>query len=237
MRLLPPRNASVRPGMDEPIKYKKNSTLLSSSIEADINSFDQKRRINDPPRCKRKFFFFFPFKSTPAAPPPPGKQHKEAADQKRKSIVKIKTDPNIPIFTQRIYPDPSRAMEESNEDLRRILELTRVELARSIEQERLTSCLLSQKLQFEAMLTEAISAANASRIMSEEIAAKLAYQSKISADLEDLVHSTRSEMDHIRNISANTAHDLKSPLHILIAGELVCLIDLPVFQHISYLFD
>jgi hypothetical protein len=229
MRLLPPRNASVRPGMDEPIKYKKNSTLLSSSIEADINSFDQKRRINDPTRCKKKFWFHFPFKFASAAPPP-GKQHKDTGDPKRKSIVKIRTDPNIPIFTQRIYPDPSRAMEESNEDLRRILELTRVELARSIEQERLTSCLLSQKLQFEAMLTEAISAANASRIMSEEIAAKLADQSKISAELENLVHTTRSEMNHIRNISANTAHDLKSPLHILMAGESIFLFDFPIYQ-------
>lgn len=220
MRLLPPRNASVRPGMDEPIKYKKNSTLLSSSIEADIQTFDQKGQINDSTRCKKKFFFFFPFKSTPSpAPPPLVKQLEEIADPKRKSVVSIKTDPGIPMLTQRIHPDPSRAMEESNEDLRRILESTRVELARSIEKERLTSCLLTQKLQFEAMLTEAISAANASRIMSEEIAAKLACQSKISADLEDLVHTTRSEMDHIRNISANTAHDLKSPLHILIAGE------------------
>lgn len=229
MRLLPPRNASVRPGMDEPIKYKKNSTLLSSSIEADIQAtVDQKRQAIESTRCQRKFFFFFPFKSTPTpAPLPPGKQHKETADPKRKIVVSMKTDPGIPIFTQRLHPDLSRAMEESNEDLRRILESTRAELARSVEKERLTSCLLSQKLHFEAMLTEAITAANASRIMSEEIAAKLADQLKISAELEDLVHTTRLEMDHIRNISANTAHDLKSPLHILIAGELKCLFCLP----------
>lgn len=215
--------------MDEPVKYKKNSTLLSSSIEADIQTVDLKRRINDSSRRKRNFFFFFPFKSTPIPSVKQLDDQSKTTSQKQKSVVSIKADPGIPIFTQRIHPDLSRAMEESNEDLRRILEKTRVDLARSIEKERVTSCLLSQKLHFEAMLTEAISAANASRIMSEEIAAKLDNESKISADLESLLHSARSEIDHIRNISANTAHDLKSPLHILIAGKFLC-IDLAVLN-------
>lgn len=109
-------------------------------------------------------------------------------------------------------------LDKTTANLRIALDQSKVELATRIEKERSNSLLLAQQQKYEILLADAIEAANTQRVVSEDFASRLSDQSKISDRLELLVQTSRLEIDQIRSLSANTAHDLKSPLHTLIVG-------------------
>ena len=110
-------------------------------------------------------------------------------------------------------------LDKTNANLRIALDQSKAELETRMEKERSNSLLLAQQHKYEILLADAISAANAQRTVSEDFACRLSDQSKISHRLELLVETSRAEIDQIRSLSANTAHDLKSPLHTLIVGK------------------
>ena len=140
----------------------------------------------------------------------------------------------------------------ANEDLRITLDETNAHLQRALSQSKLEllsmqttfdhvrsdSILLEQQEKYEALLADALCDANDQRTVSEEFAARLSDQSKISDQLEVKFRNSQLEIDHIRSISANTAHDLMSPLHTLVVGKLSIVSNSSViYAYINYTFD
>ena len=202
------------------LSYEKDSTILSSSVETDDQTLDLAVPISDSKR-HRRYFHFFPFTTSRAKWSRPDSKPASCAAEKPRSRCEVSS--SFPVVTSKRddqFRGHSRGLENENVALRRALKLARNELFCLEEVEVAHNHLLGQKTRLEALLAEAIVAANLAHSISEETTRALAAQRAINTNLESQISASRSEIDHIRSMVANTAHDLKSPLHILVAGNL-----------------
>lgn len=87
-----------------------------------------------------------------------------------------------------------------------------------IEKQRIKTMLNDQQLMYEQMISDLCIRVDESRMANELLSSKLVEQTKISGQFEQLYESTKEEMEQIKVMTANTAHDLKSPLQTLVLG-------------------
>ena len=205
----------MTPDVNQGIPYEKDSTILSSSIETDDLTLDLAIPISAS-KCHNKYFQFFPFTTSR------GKSSRPAKNAVEKPRSRREPSNLLPTVTARKDDQQcghSRGLENENLALRRALKVARNEISCFEEMEVAHDHLLEQKSKLEALLAEAIVAANLSHSISEDTSQALVTQRAINISLESQISTSRSEIDHIRSMVANTAHDLKSPLHILVAGD------------------
>ena len=215
MHRSPQSTSKVTPEVNS---FEKDSTIISSSVETDDQTLDLAVPISDSKRHKR-YFHFFPFTTSKGkSSRPEFKPAKCAIEKPRSRCESSSSSPVIAAKKDDQFRGHSRGLETENLALRRALKLARNELSCFEEMEIDHNRLLEQKSKLEALLSEAIVAANLSHSIGEETSRALVAQRAITTSLESQISTSRLEIDHIRSMVANTAHDLKSPLHILVAG-------------------
>jgi hypothetical protein len=219
MRRSPQSTSKVTPEVNNGVSYDKDSTILSSSVETDDQTLDLATPISAT-KSHKKYFQFFPFTTSR------GKSSRPDCKPASRSVEKLRSRCEASSSLAGItgkrddqYRGHSRGLEIENLALRRALKMAKYELSCFEEMEVDHNHLLEQKSKLEALLAEAIVAANQSHSICEETSRALVAQRVINTSLESQISTSRLEIDHIRSMVANTAHDLKSPLHILVAGE------------------
>eukprot|EP00596_Hydrurales_sp_CCMP1899_P000519 CAMPEP_0119034860 /NCGR_PEP_ID=MMETSP1177-20130426/1875_1 /TAXON_ID=2985 /ORGANISM="Ochromonas sp, Strain CCMP1899" /LENGTH=529 /DNA_ID=CAMNT_0006992639 /DNA_START=405 /DNA_END=1994 /DNA_ORIENTATION=+ len=87
-----------------------------------------------------------------------------------------------------------------------------------IEKQRMKTLFSDQQIMYEQLVSDLCIRVDESRIANELLASKLVEQTKTSYQFERLYESTKEEMEQVKVMAANTAHDLKSPLQTLVLG-------------------
>lgn len=202
MRLRLRPGLTVSPGC----QYTEDNTVVSASVDVNV--------IKDPPknclsilRLKGIRSLFTKFKD----------EKKQFISKRNRSMETVHHLSTFPFPTSIPYPDPNGNLEAINSALVETLEKTRVDISLATARGKLSHH-LHHLLKFEILLTDTISAVNSSRICREEMFSKYAHQLTITAGLELLLSTKQLEIDQMRSLSANSAHDLKSPLHVMIVG-------------------
>ena len=85
-----------------------------------------------------------------------------------------------------------------------------------------------QKYKYELLLKQCMASAVASSLHSESLNEKVSILENENEVLKGALKKANEEMERAKIITANTAHDLKSPLQTLILGEVTINISLSV---------
>lgn len=204
------QGSAVAPADQNSEIITRYSTLLSSSIDVNIVE-----ATYDAPRDRLSFLSLRSIRSLPTRFRSAYQRHIMGKNKSSKSMRNLSTATASPASSP--HSDPIHELEAVNSTLNEMLETTRAEILSARRKGKLDLD-LHHHLKFEILLNNTISAVNSCRVYSEEMAFKYAHQLSITAGLELSLSSKHLEIDQMRNLLANTAHDLKSPLHVMTIG-------------------